>query len=177
MASFNLRHLFLSLVRGAVGSVGLPQLGVLAVTLGIGGAAIAGPAFKDGGRDAHPANSSFPTVVLAKPSEANASQDHSGHAPVGGNVTGSSSSSGSASVTYSSTSTRGAAARKRSQTTAGHGAFDHGNQSGASKTGGSEVLARHKPPAAGPAGPQGLSRIHNSEPTRRVVIADSVVGV
>ena len=70
MASFNLRHLFLSVVRGAVGSVGVPQLGLLVVSLGIGGAAIAGPALKDGDGSAKPANSSFPTVVLAKPSEA-----------------------------------------------------------------------------------------------------------
>jgi len=56
MASFNLRHLFLSVVRGAVGSVGVPQLGLLVVSLGIGGAAIAGPALKDRGRGAQPAN-------------------------------------------------------------------------------------------------------------------------
>src|SRR4029450_13591922 len=84
MASFNLRHLFRSVVRGAVGSVGVPQLGLLVVSLAIGGAAIARPALQDGGRGAQPGNSSFPTVVLAKPSEASGSQDRRGHAPAVG---------------------------------------------------------------------------------------------
>ena len=56
MASFSLRKVILVVVRGAVGSVGVPQLGLLAVSLGIGAAAIAGPSLKHDGQSAQPGN-------------------------------------------------------------------------------------------------------------------------
>src|SRR5207253_9048587 len=83
MASFKMRNVIRSVVRGATGSVGVPQLVLLAASVAVGGAAIAGPSLKHGGQSAQAAKSPFSAVVLAKPIEAIGSEDHPGRAPVG----------------------------------------------------------------------------------------------